>query len=57
VTGPVYGALYQQLMITHWGRVALFTSHGLLLFWMAGRSYLAGEPHARAAATAVTAAA
>jgi hypothetical protein len=54
VTGPVYGPLYDQLMITHWGRVALFSAYGLLLFWMAGRSYLARGAEGAVANTART---
>jgi hypothetical protein len=54
VTGPVYGPLYDRLMITHWGRVVLFTAYGLLLLWMAGRSYPAADSDRRGASTART---
>jgi hypothetical protein len=39
-SGPVYGPMYQQLLITHWGRVALVTAYGVLVLWMAVKSQL-----------------
>jgi len=37
VSGPVYGALYEQLMTTHWLRVAIITAYGALAVWMVAR--------------------
>jgi hypothetical protein len=35
VSGPVYGPMYHQLLLTHWGRVAIVTAYGMLQLWMA----------------------
>jgi hypothetical protein len=37
-TGPIDGSMYQQLMVTHWLRVAFVTAYGVLLFWMGMRN-------------------
>jgi len=39
VSGPVYGPMYHQLLVTHWGRVALVTAYGMLQLWMSILSY------------------
>jgi hypothetical protein len=36
--------LYRQLLLTHWIRVALVTSYGLLAFWMLAKSILLTTP-------------
>src|SRR5262249_8991403 len=38
VSGPVYGALYEQLMTTHWLRVAIITAYGALAVWLVARN-------------------
>jgi hypothetical protein len=35
--------LFRLLLSTHWGRVALFTAYGLLMFWMVRVSFGLGE--------------
>jgi hypothetical protein len=43
LSGPVYGALYHRLLSTHWLRVSIITAYGVLMVWMAARSYMAQE--------------
>ncbi len=37
--GPANVELYHLLVTTHWLRVALITAYGILVFWMAYRSF------------------
>jgi hypothetical protein len=34
VSGPVYGALFHKMLVTHWLRVAIVTGYGILQFWI-----------------------
>ena len=40
VSGPIYGPLYHQLVLSHWLRVALVTAHASLQLWMVIKGYL-----------------
>ena len=45
VPGEFSAIQYHELLTTHWIRVAIFTSYGILVFWMAAKSWIKPVEH------------